>query len=67
MATMHMGLKKLWLNVETYARKYGYEWEWAWRRELVNNNMWLNKLPVIEWLKLLGQGVRMGTMLGRDT
>ena len=67
MATMHIGLKKLWINVETHARKYGYMWEWAWHRELVNNNAWINKLPMIEVLKLLGPGVRIGTMLGRDT
>lgn len=67
MATMHMMLKKLWINVEIYARKYDYKWEWAWHRELVNNNTWINKLPMIEVLKLLGPGVRIGTMLGRDT
>ena len=62
-----MQLKSLWAHVEYAARGYGYFWEWAWRREVTNNNAWLNKLPVIELLKLLGSGVRLGTMLGRDT
>lgn len=62
-----MQLKSLWAHVEHGARGYGYLWEWAWRREVTNNNAWLNKLPVIELLKLLGSGVRLGTMLGRDT
>ena len=57
----------MWANVEHRAKGYGYHWEWAWRREVTNNNAWLNKLPAIELLKLVGSGVRLGTMLGRDT
>ena len=65
---MHLQLKKLWKNVELYTnQKYGYKWEWAWHRELVNNNMWLNGLGIAELLRLLGRGLRLGTMLGRDT
>lgn len=67
MASMHVQLKKLWANVEKHAVKYGYKWEWAWRRELANNNAWFNKLSMLEVLKVLGPGVRIGTMLGRDT
>ena len=33
----------------------------------MNNNHWLNKLEFTEVLRLLGNGVRIGTMLGRDT
>ena len=67
MLKVHMQLKAIWANVERHAKDYGYEWEWAWHRELTNNNAWLNKLPALELLKLLGRGVRLGTMLGRDT
>ncbi|KAL8896532.1 MAG: hypothetical protein Q9207_007664 [Kuettlingeria erythrocarpa] len=67
MVTMHYQLKSMWANVEKYGRKYGYVWEWAWRRALVNNNAWLNNLPFFEILRLLGSGMRVGTMLGRDT
>ncbi|KAI9816034.1 MAG: tyrosyl-tRNA synthetase [Pycnora praestabilis] len=67
MVSMHYQLKKLWVNVEQQTRKYGYVWEWAWHRELVNNNAWMNKLPIMEVLQLLGAGVRLGPMLGRDT
>ena len=67
MLKIHMQLKFMWANVEARARDYGYNWEWAWRREVTNNNAWLNKLPAMEILKLLGSGVRLGTMLGRDT
>ncbi len=64
---IHYQLKSMWLHVENTTRKYGYEWEWAWKRELTNNNSWLNKLPALELLKLAGKGVRLGPMLGRDT
>lgn len=67
MVAMHYQLKKLWGNVEAYGRKYGYNWEWAWHRELVNNNTWMNKLGIMEFLQIMGPGMRLGTMLGRDT
>ncbi|KAI4129258.1 MAG: hypothetical protein LQ338_002310 [Usnochroma carphineum] len=67
MVTVHYQLKAMWAHVETYGRKYGYEWQWAWRRAIANNNTWLNKLPFSEILRLLGSGMRVGTMLGRDT
>jgi tyrosyl-tRNA synthetase len=67
MVSMHYQLKKLWLNVEVYGRKYGYNWEWSWKRELVNNNAWMNKLPIMEVLQVLGPGMRMGAMLARET
>lgn len=66
-ANMHTQLKKLWVNVEAYGRKYGYKWEWAWHRELINNNTWWNSLPMLQVLQLLGPGMRLGSMLARDT
>lgn len=67
MLKIHMQLKSIWSHVEDRTKDYGYHWESAWRREVTNNNAWLNKLPAIVLLKLLGSGVRLGTMLGRDT
>ncbi|KAL8784010.1 MAG: hypothetical protein Q9195_009220 [Heterodermia aff. obscurata] len=67
MASMHMQLKRLWMKAELHARDYGYHHEWAWHRELVNNNTWLNKVPVVDILQLLGRGLRMGPMLRKDT
>lgn len=68
MVKIHYQLKMLWANVEHHTRfKYGYKWEWAWHRELANNNAWMNKLPLLEFLKVLGSGTRIGAMLGRDT
>jgi tyrosyl-tRNA synthetase len=67
MVNMHYQLKKLWLNVETYGKKYGYVSTWSWHRELVNNSAWMNKLTLMEVLQILGPGMRMGAMLARDT
>ncbi|KAL8719031.1 MAG: hypothetical protein Q9225_003912 [Loekoesia sp. 1 TL-2023] len=67
MVNVHYQLKAIWWNIEKYGRRYGYHWEWAWRRALANNNAWLNKLPFLEILRLLGSKMRVGTMLGRDT
>ena len=64
---MHFQLKKLWQLAENHARNYGYHHVWAWHRELVNNNTWLNKVPMTEVLKVLGPGLRMGPMLGKET
>jgi tyrosyl-tRNA synthetase len=67
MVRMHYQLKKTWLNVEAYGKKYGYNREWAWRRGLVNNNMWLNKLNILEFLQVLGPGVRVGQLLAKNS
>lgn len=67
MVSMHYQLKKLWANVERSSAKYGYKWEWAWKRGLVNNNAWMNKLTIMELLQSLGPGLRMGSMMAKDT
>lgn len=67
MVLMHMQLKKLWMSVERMGRKHGYVREWAWKRALVNNNTWLQGLDVIEFMKTIGTGFRLGPMLSRDT
>lgn len=67
MVDMHYQLKKLWVNLEVYGMKYGYKWEWAWKRALLNNSAWMNKLPIMEVLQTLGPGVRIGSMLAKDT
>jgi len=67
MVNIHFQLKKLWVNVEAYGLKYGYKWEWAWKRALLNNNAWMNKLPVMELLQIMGPGIRLGPMLAKDT
>jgi tyrosyl-tRNA synthetase len=66
-AHMHKQLAAIWTHVEALGRKYGYEKHRYWRRALMNNNVWLNKVPVHEVLKLMGGGLRMGSLLSRDS
>jgi tyrosyl-tRNA synthetase len=64
---MHKQLQLLWVHVEELGRKHGFEWRPTWKRALLNNNFWLNKVSVQEVLKLMGGGLRMGTLLNRDS
>ncbi|CAN8101046.1 unnamed protein product [Discula destructiva] len=66
LAGVHHQLKNLWQSLEANNRRFGYHWEWAWQRGIVNNNAWWNKAPMLEILKRLGNHVRLGPMLGRD-
>lgn len=67
MTRIHFQLKKLWMNVEEQGRRNGFIRDWAWKRALVNNNVWWNKLPMLDVLKKIGTSIRIGPMLGRDT
>ncbi|KAI0004040.1 hypothetical protein F4779DRAFT_600328 [Xylariaceae sp. FL0662B] len=64
---MHYQLKRIWINLEAQARRFGYEKNWAWRRALINNSQWYNNLPFIEVVSRLFKGMRMGPMLSRET
>lgn len=60
-------MKRYAVSMEEYAGAHGYTREWAWRRAVLNNATWLNKVPIGDFMKLLGKGMRMGPMLGRDS
>lgn len=67
MLNMQLQLKKLGVSMEHYGAKHGYHREWCWRRAISNNNTWLNKLSIVELLRDLGETVRLGPMLSRET
>lgn len=67
LATIHYQLVTIWKHVEMASKRFGYEKEWVWRRGIVNNNAWWNKLPMLEVMKRLGTQMRMGPLLSRDT
>lgn len=69
MTNMHFQLKKLWQNLLQYARRwnYGDVGSWAHKRDLVNNNFWWNKQPMLQVLQVMGHGMRIGPMLAKDT
>ncbi|KAI1105784.1 hypothetical protein F4804DRAFT_111749 [Jackrogersella minutella] len=64
---VHYQLKRMWLNVDEQAARFGYVKERrVWSRGLQNNSMWYNNLPFVEVVARLFRGVRLGTMLSRD-
>lgn len=60
-------LQRLWRNVDSYAHKYGYNKTNGWRGEILNNAQWWKTLPLMEVLRTLGPGMRIGAMLARET
>ncbi|KAG5940756.1 hypothetical protein E4U53_007545 [Claviceps sorghi] len=64
---IHFQLTKLWHNVVQLRDKYGYEKDWAAKRSLLNNNMWLQGLSIYDFTKRLAKQTRIGPMLSRDT
>lgn len=63
---LHYQLSRIWSNVIELKRKYGYEDDWAAKRHLLNNSMWLQKLTMYDFTKRLARHMRIGPMLGRD-
>ncbi|KHN98922.1 Tyrosyl-tRNA synthetase [Metarhizium album ARSEF 1941] len=64
---IHYQLTRLWTNAVTLRDKYGYRKDWAAKRHLLNNNMWLQGLSVYDFTKRLARNTRIGPMLSRDT
>jgi tyrosyl-tRNA synthetase len=66
-ALMHIQLKSIWAHVETLGSKHGYKRDKTWKRALLNNSVWLNKLPAIDIFSELGPAFRMGALMSRDS
>ena len=59
--------ERLLKNVRKYVQRHGYKEADMGEHKLLDNAEWLDKLNVLDFLKMLGNGMRIGTMLGRDT
>lgn len=64
---LHFQLARLWTNVRRLQEKHGFEYDWAAKKALLNNNMWLGKLTLYDFNKRLARHMRMGPLLSRDT
>ncbi|KAK1811587.1 Sterol O-acyltransferase 2 (Sterol-ester synthase 2) [Friedmanniomyces endolithicus] len=64
---MHAQLGQLWSNAQLYGRRHGHEEASLGKRQLLNNATWLDQLNVLDFLRTMGNGMRLGAMLGRDT
>ncbi|KAH9843254.1 Tyrosyl-tRNA synthetase C-terminal domain [Teratosphaeria destructans] len=65
--TMFAQVGKIWDNAVRYGERHGYQQANLGEKELLNNASWLGGLNILDFLKLMGNGMRLGTMLGRDT
>ncbi|KAG5942006.1 hypothetical protein E4U60_007552 [Claviceps pazoutovae] len=64
---LHYQLSRIWSNVCILRDKYNYERDWAAKRSLLNNSVWLHKLPSYDFSKRLARHTRVGSMLARDS
>ncbi|KAI1181842.1 tyrosyl-tRNA synthetase [Nemania serpens] len=64
---LHYQVKRIWQHVDNQAAHYGYQKEWAWNRELVNNTAWHNSTSFAEVVHRLYTRMRVGPMLARET
>lgn len=64
---MHYQISKLWANVVELRTKYEYPDDWAAKRHLLNNSMWLQGLSMYDFTKAIARHTRVGPMLSRDT
>jgi tyrosyl-tRNA synthetase len=68
LASMHLQVKRLWVNVErTLYNKYGMQNDWSRRRGIYTNGTWLHKTSIMEFMRLLGSKMRVGTLLAKET
>ncbi|EMC94894.1 hypothetical protein BAUCODRAFT_59578, partial [Baudoinia panamericana UAMH 10762] len=66
--TMYAQLGLIWNNATLYAQRRGGDARGLkGTMELLDNGTWLNELRLLDFLKLLGGGMRLGSMLSRDT
>ncbi|KAI1424900.1 tRNA synthetase class I [Xylaria sp. FL1777] len=64
---IHYQLKRIWQNVDSQASRYGYQKEWSWNRELLNNSSWYNSTSFMEVATRLFKRMRVGPLLARET
>jgi tyrosyl-tRNA synthetase len=60
-------LLTLWTNVKCLGIKHQYPQQTSRKLELLNNKKWLDKLNAVELMGDLGSGMRLGSMLARDS
>jgi tyrosyl-tRNA synthetase len=60
-------LEKLWVNVKCLGIKHNYSPLISRKQDILNNRKWLEKLSAIDLMRDLGSGMRLGSMLARDS
>lgn len=65
--SMNRQLTKLWVHVKALGIKHCYPKEISRDFALLNNASWLQNLSAIDLMRDLGSGMRLGSMLARDS
>jgi tyrosyl-tRNA synthetase len=60
-------LSKLWTNVKCLGIKHQYSQQTSRKQDILDNSKWLEKLSAVELMRDLGSGMRLGSMLARDS
>jgi len=66
-ASMHNQLLRLWVHVKCLGIKHKFPEHINRKQDLLNNKAWLEKLSAVELMRDLGSGMRLGSMLARDS
>lgn len=65
--SMFAQVGQLWANALRYGERHNMKEQTAGTREILDNSRWLDNLNVLHFLRAMGNGVRLGALLGRDT
>lgn len=60
-------LRDLWTNVKCLGIKHQFSQSAGRGYEILNNRMWLQRLTAVDLMRDLGSGMRLGSMLARDS
>lgn len=66
-ASIRGQLDTLWTHVKCLGIKHNYSPEISRQQQILNNRTWLEKLNAVELMRDLGSGMRLGSMLSRDS
>jgi len=66
-ASMRDQLSRLWINVKSLGIKHRFSQYTSRKRDLLNNRTWLQQLSAVDLMRDLGSGMRLGSMLARDS
>jgi len=64
---MDTQLRKLWVHVKALGIKHKFSNSLTNRSVVLSNEMWLKELSAIDLMRDLGSGMRIGSMLARDS
>ena len=64
---MHRQLQYLWTNVKCLGIKHNFPTEISREFKVLSNHSWLANLSAVDLMRDLGSGMRLGSMLARDS